>query len=547
MVSSGYYLHPSRLLIELVQSLSHPCQTLAVFNMDSFVSISPIEQKDGSLSGPTVPLSVLDEVMPRVYVRIFLCFPHDDAKDKSQTISVLKEGLSRTITMLPFLAAEVVPAEGPKKGKLELRGGQGVELKTKDLSNSASEWTQSYKDLNAKKMPISAFQGDVLIPVGFHPSPNRPTPVIVAQATFIKGGLILCLCVHHSVLDGPSIGTVCRIWARNCQEATEGSSEASVESEEHQLGPECLDKSPLLETTSTTAMRDHPEYIVQPEKNEQQMSTLEKPGAPPPRPQTAAAAIFHFSSASLARLKADISSDPLVFSLLSQTEDTRSRFWLSTNDALCGLLWYSITKARRIRHLSEGTSDEAQQPRFTMAVNGRRRLEPPLAANFLGNVNIFLSAYCDRDTLNGSTQETVSSAIYPAAVAARTIREALRLIDNNFIRTAISFLGSVEDISRVTSAYAAPGDNTIVTSWAGLPLYQLNWGKALGGRAAYVRLPYGGSDGVCVVLPPLYNGDNSDSDGGGLEVVMYLRSDDMNYLLEAKDELIHKYASLMPT
>ncbi|XP_010694630.2 protein ENHANCED PSEUDOMONAS SUSCEPTIBILITY 1 [Beta vulgaris subsp. vulgaris] len=76
--------------------------------------------------------------------------------------------------------------------------------------------------------------------------------------------------------------------------------------------------------------------------------------------------IFHFSAASMAKLKAKANAE--VKNMLPT---------LSSYKALCGLIWKAITRARKL------SSDE--DTRFILAVNIRPRLNPPLSPDYFAN------------------------------------------------------------------------------------------------------------------------------------------------------------------
>lgn len=469
--------------------------------------MSQMGGKIDPVSGLTIPLSALDQAMSQLYGRHFVCFPYDDNRDKGQTVSILKEGLLRTMMSLPFLAAEVVPAEGPKKGWVELKSGRDIEFIVKDLADSPI-WTKSYAELDVQKMPISELDGDILAPCGIWPTPGSRAPVIAIQANFIKGGLILCLCPHHSVLDAVAFGTLWRIWAQNCRDVPES---------DGGKGRLCLtgavvDKRALLEVPPSAKIYDP----VAPPITPAEKSTL---NTLPPRKLI----MLHFSTTSLAKLKSDVSSS---YDISSGTD--KAQAWISTNDALSALLWCCINNVRHTRHLSEGTADLYPRSTLGMAVNVRSKINPPFPANFLGG-NMILYAKPQRAMNRAPSLHTVSKA-------AREIRTSVSMINDRYIRSVIASIESLPDVTDLPEAFFPnhPETDLPISSWADLPLYDLDWGRAIGSKAAYVRLPKGQLVRFCIVLPRLLD--------GSLEVLLSQRTDDIDCLM--RDELIARYATV---
>lgn len=70
--------------------------------------------------------------------------------------------------------------------------------------------------------------------------------------------------------------------------------------------------------------------------------------------------------------------------------------------------------------------------------------------------------------------------------------------------------------------------STMLTSWATFPMYDFDWGDALGGRCERVRTAAAGMfNGMTVVLPQL-----PESTGGGIEVCMIGEEEELEALKE---------------
>ncbi|KAI9788320.1 MAG: hypothetical protein M1816_007006 [Peltula sp. TS41687] len=453
-----------------------------------------------AISETTIPLSLLDQSVPRLYMTRFYCIPYDDTMDKNQTVSILREGLRRTIMTLPFLAASMVPIDGPKKGRVELRAGQGVQLIVKDLTNSPDIFSKSYAELDSMKMPI------VLAPIETLPPPGSQAPVLAAQVNFIKGGVLLGLCPHHGVLDGTGDYTVLQLWAQYCHaySGTENGKEKLI------LGPDCVDKARLLNVPSTVQTEVQPQSetadIPQLEAGEQQVSAdlqhLYNPSSSPGNE-----AIFYFSPESLRKLKSDILSDKQVFPSPETT-------WLSTNDVLTALFWNCISLARHKRHASEGTTSSHPETGLVMAVNMRPRFRPALSPSLLGNVFSILR-------LSQPYPASRDGLLAVIASTALSIRQGLSHITEADLLSQIATLDSLPDIRAPIFDLT---DAVATSSWATFSPYELDWGAAFGGnKVRYFRLPGADvMDGVVIAQPKLPD--------GAIEVLVRLRKDDLAVL-----------------
>ena len=474
------------------------------------------------LSGPTIPLSPLDQVVPRLFISLCLCFPYDETTDKNRTVSVLKEGLRQTITALPFLAADLVST---KEGRVELAPGHGVLFIVKDLTKRSPAWHQSYTELDAKKMPLSEQDYIILAPDGREDAAGGRAPVMAVQVNFIQGGLLLCAKFQHSVLDGAAVSVIFRAWARNCREwpkgkLAEGSSAANTMPKEPEVTPESLDKSALLEIPPSAKAPKYNPGNRQPQWNRQQAlgsRWLTTPTVPPLK-----RTIFHFSATSLKKLKADLSSDPSMI-----PDDNSAKFWISTTDAVGALLWCCIDHARYTRYQSEGTSRNHQESTLGLAVNARARLEPPLPSTFLGNV--VLSTQTKRAIGTPTT-----SLLHAAAVAARRMGPCVTTINDKHIRMIVANIKSLPDPS-VIAASVIPrnNDSVFMSSSANFDYYGLDWGTAIESKMAYYRSFTKYNDGFIAIHPRLPN--------GSLEVLVLLREDDMKCL--QANEVLAPYVS----
>ena len=83
----------------------------------------------------------------------------------------------------------------------------------KDLRGLNSEWKASMQELRDEKFPMDKLDGDLLAPLPMMPDPQKTAPVFAAQLNHLTAGALLCVAIHHSILDASGFATVLKTWA----------------------------------------------------------------------------------------------------------------------------------------------------------------------------------------------------------------------------------------------------------------------------------------------------------------------------------------------
>ncbi|KAJ8105439.1 hypothetical protein ONZ43_g7426 [Nemania bipapillata] len=164
---------------------------------------------------------------------------------------------------------------------------------------------------------------------------------------------------------------------------------------------------------------------------------------------------------------------------------------------------------------------------FNIAVDGRPRTNPPVHPRTLGN---WLGWVAPQMPIRAMLSRP--SIADPAVV----IRKAVAGLSEEYVDSLSTLFESVVDVNRVvaTAFVDVPGFNCVQTSWINLGVYELDWGKTLGGKIQAVRCPdVGVINGGSLVLPAL--------PCGGIELIIGVESKSLPRLLE--DPLLAKYAT----
>jgi trichothecene 3-O-acetyltransferase len=454
-------------------------------------------------------LTPLDLIMPPSYTRLLLSFPFPDSSSVKALTDFLQIGVDHIVSQMPFLAGTIcVQEDGLETGRSHVVypvDSAKVHLQVLELPSHP----HTYSDLCSANMPPGRLENRFAPVSAFADPLNDPCPVFAIQATFIPGGLFLCVSVHHYIMDGTGFGTLLGLLAESCR--TAGTS-LYPNIDRIQERATCM-----IGLSDKEMPKTHLEYKIV------DLSAQVPPQSTPPALPPMKTIVFCFSAPSLARLKADLTRHiptEVVGDLPS---------FISTNDCLTALLWACITRAR-LSHLDTSTTKAS---RLGMAVNGRRQLIPPLAQAHLSNVNIFATTSLPIETLTSSATEDL-------AIVARSIRQAITAIDVHHIRSAISLISGQHNIKSVQYGFQNfLGPDLAVTSWEGMGAYGHDWGCGLG-RPEWVRpVPSdGGFDGLAIVFPRKI-ADGEGSKKPGLEVMIGLRKDDMDKL--ESDDLWKSY------
>lgn len=166
-----------------------------------------------------------------------------------------------------------------------------------------------------------------------------------------------------------------------------------------------------------------------------------------------------------------------------------SRTRVTTFEALAAHIWRTRTMALAM--------EDKQQTKLLFAVDGRKKLNPPLPEGFLGNGIVLAHAITTASELRSR----------PLSYAVGMVKEAIHMITEEYIRSAIDFF----EVTRARPALVA---THVLTSWSRLELNTTDygWGEPvlvgpanLPEREAVLLLPGGcgkKSMNVLLSLPP---------------------------------------------
>lgn len=442
------------------------------------------------LSLSDVPdLTVLEGVGPRGYLRYVFPMRLAENYDREEVLKVLQDSYKAACHRIGVLASEAVPDCDAKQANLlklqRLPNDQIGYMTTRDLRGEG-QYSWTYAQLKENHFPLAAFDSELLMPGPIWPQSGKPVPISLVQANFIEGGVLIGWCIFHMVGDATTYLVWTKIWAEECRRC-QGILVASPLMIEDAM---ISDRRRVSKPSGHNKGRaeDHPEYTILP---------FTPPGPSPAMlSSTFRGQIFYFSPSSLQALKAKASP-------VNTTKPTEQK-WISTNDAFSALMWRTaIAVQSPIKDLKDGEDPVSV---FGIAVDGRKRMEPPVHPETLGCFLQYVAVSAPVRQILGSM------SLADLAVLIR--KEMLLRLSNQFTDDVVTLVDHLEDVTRLvpTAFLDVLGTTSVQTSWAEFNLATVEWGNLLGDKVEAIRCPNTGIlPGCHVVLPTLPD--------GGIEVV----------------------------
>ncbi|KAH8899097.1 hypothetical protein GQ53DRAFT_837025 [Thozetella sp. PMI_491] len=473
----------------------------------------------GSLPVKKSLLSPLDQYMPRMYSRVFLVFEVDDHDAAARRLG---NGLTRLYRQLPYLRGRVstVPNSG---NRAEIMWSKDdAEPEWKELERPA-DMEASYQALAAARAPLERFNDAASI-YGMFPA-ETDAPVFAASYIRLEGGLVVCFCLHHAVMDGGGHEHMARLWAVLSAANTDAEAEAAAAVISQADPDEPLDRLARLRDVSGSAEFAHLscEELVS-RHAEWQFTPPPDPSAPagangePALVPDGVARIFRFSVAKLTEARTALSERGLG-----------SPGQLTTNNLLTALFWSFLARIRLAKWQVEAVPVPIPDVgRHGFALNGRSRLG--LApGEYLGNVNIVALAEAPRAALEAAARcrhgalADDGGALEGLADVVVALATAAARVTRSHIAELLELIHQVPGINDIVPTWHIFGDRSLdltATSWANQDWYTFNFGDGVG-SPKFVRNPFFPIDGHTTVLPR-WRGDEKEI----IEVAMFLNRAD---------------------
>lgn len=430
-----------------------------IISKEPIVDIVPIES-DGcstpvpSLSGMRVfdvvdlqtdpaeevfSISLLDCIMPKMYIPITCAYRIDDVVDKEAVISDLCSGLKRLLADYRFLAGSLFETIA---GTSFVKRGVSHAKYTVHVEDHTDKDFPSYAQLAERHFPASELDTRML-PPNFQPSPSgaaeEGNPAMLMQFNFIRGGLVIGAVFHHLLIDAKGLDAVMAHWAAHTRSLRTGSP------------PPPFKPSDLSVSRLNTATPDSFD------ENQQPVPSLKyAPNAPPTSnipPSAMAQHIWHIPASKLAELKA------------SAGPQAPGDAWVSTNDCITALMWRAIVRSRLALHNVADPLADTRPVALENSLDVRASVPGGVPAAYPGNVVMFSKAVMPLSSL------VRPDTFRAVAVCVRETVEAYRAWP--LVERAIRWIASVPRGADVAmDVDVVMGLDALVTSWRVLRAYE---------------------------------------------------------------------------
>ncbi|KAJ1276440.1 hypothetical protein BS78_05G214600 [Paspalum vaginatum] len=364
-------------------------------------------------------LSNLDQNVT-VLMKTIHVFSTSGEKRHDEIAPLLRESLSRVLGhYYPLEGRLAVRADGTLAVRNDRRGVPFVEAVSDDY-----ELRQVVADAAATE-PESEVLSD-LVYVDDQRDDHEDAmeaPLMTVQVTTFKcGGFVLGIAMNHCLADGQSAAEFLCSWAEMARHATLST-------------PPYLDRSVQRARPMPRTDFAHDEFTEVDDVSGLAIVFGDEP---------CVYRRFTFDAGKLDRLRQAASDD---------AAGTRCSVFV----ALTAFVW--VARTRALRMLPE------QKSKLLFAVDGRRRVDPPLPPGFWGNAIVFSCCISSAGDLLDK----------PLSAAARSIRDAIVRTDDAFIRSAVDYI----ELNR--GARPALTATTLVTAWnrLGFCAADFGWGAAV--------------------------------------------------------------------
>lgn len=477
----------------------------------------------------TIPLSPMDNVMPRIFANFVLCLPLRPGQPFGAVHDVLRGSLAKACDEVPVLRYRVYSAAATdgntKVGQLEARPDQtwlGPEFIYNDVSSTWPAYSTLFDNgfpqryLVAKQiLPKAAVEWD---PADMRVLATVGTPALTCQANYVESGLILAIGIFHSVIDGMSFSVFLKRWASHAR-ALQGDQDIGPLLVMH---PESCDYS-LLERI-WPGEKDRRSTGSEPSLSLQRLLgiTASNPVEDAESRHQMESRIFYVSAASLQTLANDCKTVP------GASNET-------ANDALMALLWRCLIRARA-NAAGPSSAEYAVDVETSLdtTLDGRALLGDLLPVSYMGTL-IFITT--SSMSIGHLLKDTTS-----LREVAGTIRRNVNAISRDRAVEALGLAAAIQNYNELCFPFQAmKGTEVCITSLLTLSVSDTSFGRKLfrnNGRIDSVRAPtleFGSRCRRFIVLPMQAS--------GGCELLIEMKKDEIA-ALEADEEFC-QYAGVV--
>ncbi|KAI1438088.1 hypothetical protein GGR50DRAFT_525979 [Xylaria sp. CBS 124048] len=371
-------------------------------------------------------LSVFNQIAPRGYICVVLCFPFGDERQRQIAIDHIHKCLRKLAKERPLFAGRLCITSD---GKVILHRSRAYDI---PFEVKPSEYGQEadYEQLRRDDFPPGYFVNSRYGVPGLEPG-NEPIPMSRVEATFARGGLLLSVYLQHAITDGSSL----QVFLASLGNQTRNVSSDKLPSEQRLRIPN--PNSPrLLSTrrpptpspsTFTRLLGACPEYNILPDLSGPTQPVMKATGVPISDLKKICK-IFVFTTGKLLELR----------KLLQDMNDSPE---LPTSySCLAALTFAHVTRARTRMEPALTGIEPSKTAELWNSVNWRKRAFVGATDNYFGNAVL--------PAVTKVSADQVEAACYDDQALARlvpVIKRSVNVVDESYVRQRMVMMSQIPD------------------------------------------------------------------------------------------------------
>jgi trichothecene 3-O-acetyltransferase len=449
------------------------------------------------------------ERINRIYTQVTLCFPvpDDSVSFREKIVARLRGAIQQLHKDLPWTAGRVVQQDGRFTIVPKSESCTYSPLTVKVLEDDVTAHT--WNSLQQAEFPCHMLDEDVIAPCKTFVDPEAERPVLLVQANFVKGGLLLTFNGQHGSMDMTGQGQLIALFAKACRGVDFTLFEISIGNLKRE------GHIPLFKPETP----DHPESPQSGSSVPEQAVDF-KGNNPSEYPLVWAN--FNFTASSLGELKSRAHMQVKMQYQKDYSPSTDDHL-PSTDDLLTAFIWQGITRVR-MRRGADAHGLEVVMTELSRNVDIRSHYNLPASyPGFMVSstvIQYFIPEVVDKMSRVEIALKLRSKLQLPCEIMFSAEEMATNIHQKEY-----------EAARRHNAMERSPGFDVRLSSWAKEKLYDLDFGPLLG-RPEAVRRPrfeHGAREGLVYFLPK--GRDKS------IVVAICLRGEDMDRLRTDKEFL----------
>lgn len=331
---------------------------------------SPFEAYSPLVTTDPTSLPAWGQVAKRTYIQVALCFPFEG--DKPTAEAHIKSSLERLGRQRRDFAGNL--KADPQTGRVQLEKHANDEISF-EVVNYGDKFPHTFAQLKSKEFAPSAF---------VHPNFARDgalapfclVPVCQVRASFIEGGLILWIYLHHTFADGDGM----RMFLECFSAQTRGTEVDHPKNTNFRPTDTSASSSSSNSSTVEDLIKDCPEYIMAPNAQAYSPGVV---GTPFAHMASSRPSISHIPTKGHMFVFRHDRLDQLR-SLIETLQPAGQKRRPSSYVTMAALTWAHLTKARIEAEPEAAAADPSGPAKLTKCVDWKSRAAQDGAKEYFG-------------------------------------------------------------------------------------------------------------------------------------------------------------------